>query len=94
VIGPLLVLGFLAVVLRLRLSPLPPGFKGDVFPHAYRLIWLVLITQNILAQLVTGPWSSWNEVVFSLYYVLLFAVSAVIIHHYHCLKSAAVTQHV
>jgi hypothetical protein len=87
VIGPLLIVGFLGVLLRLRLRPLPRGFEGDVFPHAYRLIWLVLITQNILAQLVTGPWSSWNEVVFSLYYVLLLAISAVIIHHYHCLRS-------
>jgi hypothetical protein len=91
-IGPLLVLGFVALVLRLRFHSLPRGFKGDVFPHAYRLIWLVLIIQNILAQLVTGPWSSWNEVVFSLYYLLLFAISAVIIHHYHCLQPVIATQ--
>jgi hypothetical protein len=91
VIGPLLILGFLTVLLRLRFRPLPRGFVGDVFPHAYRLIWLVLITQNILAQLVTGPWSSWNEVVFSLYYILLLAISAVIIHHYHCLQSGGRT---
>ncbi len=87
VIGPLLILGFAAAALRIRARPLPAGFQGDGFPHAYRLIWLVLITQNLLAQLVTGPWSSWNEVVFSIYYLLLFAISAVIIHHCHCLKS-------
>jgi hypothetical protein len=91
VFGPLLILGFLALRLQLRFRGLPRGFKGDLFPHADRLIWLVLITQNMLAQLVTGPWSSWNEVAFSLYYVLLFAISAVIIHHYHCLKSSPVT---
>jgi hypothetical protein len=86
IFGPLLILGFLALLIRLRAHPVPAGFKGDVFPHAYRLIWLVLITQNLLAQLVTGPWSAWNEVVFSLYYLLLFAIGGVIVHHYYCLK--------
>ncbi len=44
-------------------------------------MWTVLLVQNVLAQLVTGPWTSWNEVVFSLYYLLLFAISGVIVHH-------------
>jgi len=86
VIGPLLVVGLVVLAARIRRRPLPQGFQGDVFPHAYRLIWMVLITQNVLAQLVTGPWSVWSEVAFSLYYVVLFALSAVIIHHFHCLK--------
>ena len=89
VIGPLMILVFLAIVLRLRSRPLPREFNQDVFPHAYRLIWLVLITQNILAQLITGPWSSWNEVAFAFYYLLLFAITAVIVHHYHCIRSVA-----
>jgi hypothetical protein len=86
VIGPLLILGVLFLLVRLRRHPLARGFEGDVFPNAYRLIWLVLITQNILAQLVTGPLKSWNEVAFSLYYILLFIISGVIVHHYQCLK--------
>ncbi len=86
VIGPLMLLCLLAVVVWIRLRPLARGFQGDVFPHAYRLTWMVLITQNVIAQLVTGPWSAWNEVAFSIYYVLLFALSAVILHHFRCMK--------
>ena len=60
--------------------------SGNVFPHAYRLAWLVLLVQNAIAQLITGPHSSCNETAFSIYYVLLFLLSAVIVHHFHCLK--------
>jgi hypothetical protein len=87
IIGPMLVLGLIILVIRIRRRPLPRGYSGDAFPHAYGLIWTVLIIQNVLAQLVTGPWSHWNEVVFSLYYLILFALSAVILHHFHCLKT-------
>jgi hypothetical protein len=62
-----------------------------VFPEAYALIWLVLIAQNIIAQLVTGPLSSWNEVVFSIYYLILFLLSGVTIYHFHNLKARAVS---
>jgi hypothetical protein len=78
---PVLLLGLVIILWRSRRKPVARG--KDPFPHAYRLIWLVLIIQNILAQLVTGPWSSWNEVAFSIYYLVLFALSGVIIHHFH-----------
>ena len=45
-------------------------------------MWLVLIVQNVIAQLVTGPHSQWNEVAFSIYYLLLFAITAMIVIHY------------
>ncbi len=78
-------------------EPLPPERRlqpaagqgashGDVFPHAYRLAWLVLLVQNAIAQLITGPHSSWNETAFALYYVLLFLLSAVILHHFQFMK--------
>jgi hypothetical protein len=86
VIGPLLIVGLVLLVARIRWRPLPRGFPGDVFPHAYRLIWIVLITQNVLAQLVTGPPTVWNEIVFSLYYLLLLIISGVIVHQFHWLK--------
>lgn len=57
------------------------------FPHAYSVIWLVLIVQNVIAQAVTGPWSKWREVAFSIYYVLLFFVTAVIVIHFHFVKT-------
>ncbi|MBU6399726.1 MAG: hypothetical protein KGS61_05360 [Verrucomicrobia bacterium] len=87
IIGPLLILGVIALLLRVWRRPLPRGFAADAFPRAYRWIWLVLITQNVLAQLITGPWTAWNEVAFSLYYLLLFLLSGVIVHHLHCLRA-------
>jgi hypothetical protein len=87
VLGPVMLVGLVAVVARIRFRPIPRGFPGDVFPHAYRLTWIVLITQNLIAQLVTGPHTAWNEMAFSIYYVLLFILSAVILHHFHCLKT-------
>jgi hypothetical protein len=87
IIGPLLVIGVIGLIVRLRRRPLPRGFDGDVFPRAYLLIWLVLINQNLLAQLITGPWTVWSEIFFSLYYVLLFVLSGVILHHVHCIQT-------
>jgi hypothetical protein len=86
-IGPLMLLCLAAVIARIRSRPIPRGFEFDLFPHAYRLIWLVLIVQNLIAQLVTGPLGEWNEMAFSIYYALLFCISAVIVHHYHCIHS-------
>ena len=76
----LLCIGATAVWIRLR--PLPKDFRGDVFPRDYRLIWIVLITQNIIAQMVTGPLTEWREAAFSIYYILLFLLSAVIVYHF------------
>ncbi|MBI1177656.1 hypothetical protein GC207_09480 [bacterium] len=86
VIGPLLLLGTIVLLVRIRQQPLPKNYQGDIFPNAYRLLWLVLITQNILAQLVTGPLKEWNEVAFNLYYLLLFIISGVIVQHLQSLK--------
>ena len=85
-IGPLMLLGLAAVIARIRSRPTPPGLDADLFPHACRLMWLVLIVQNLIAQLVTGPLNDWNEAAFSIYYALLFLISAVIVHHYHWIK--------
>jgi hypothetical protein len=86
--GPLMLVCLLAIVARLLWRPLPRNFQGDTFPYAYRLIWLVLIVQNVIAQLITGPHSSWPETAFSIYYLLLFFISAVIIYHFHWLKKS------
>jgi hypothetical protein len=86
-LGPLLLLALVLILLRIWRRRLPKTFEGDAFPHAYRLVWLMLIVQNVIAQLVTGPWSSWNEVAFSIYYLLLFFISAVTLYHYHFLQT-------
>jgi len=73
---------FLAMACQAMFFPLPRDKVGDRFPNAYRLMWLVLIVQNVLAQLVTGPLTRWNEAAFSIYYVPLLAISAVIVYHF------------
>ena len=83
----LMLLGLLAVLARIRWRLLPRGTEADVFPHAGRLIWLVLLIQNLIAQCVTGPLSSWNEAAFSSYYLLLFCISAVIVYHRNQVKT-------
>ena len=83
--GPVTILAMAAVSLWILLRPRHAGHKDDPFPHAYGLVWLVLLVQNALAQLITGPHTNWTEVVFSIYYLLLFFITAVIIYHYHVL---------
>lgn len=82
IIGPLLVAGLGGILITIRMRPLPRNYTGDLFPCSTQIIWTVLITQNILAQLVTGPPTDWNEVVFNIYYLLLFFISAVIVHYH------------
>ncbi len=84
--GPIYLLGLIVFLLWILYRPLPRNFRGDRFPQAYGVMWLVLIVQNTLAQLVTGKHSNWNETVFSIYYLLLFAISGVIVLHYQSLK--------
>lgn len=59
--------------------------RNVVFPHAYTIVWVVLIIMNVLAQLVTSSPRHWTEVVFAVYYLLLFGVTGLIVHHYHVL---------
>ena len=82
VLGPCFLVCLVALFSWTLLRPLPRNFRGDLFPHATGLIWLVLVVQNVIAQLITGPLNEWNEFAFSIYYVLLFAITAVIIMHY------------
>ena len=73
-----------ACILIRRRSQSP---TAERFPHAYAAIWLVLVMQNVLAQLVTGPWSRWREVAFSIYYVLLFFITTVLVIHFRFVKT-------
>jgi hypothetical protein len=55
VLGPVHLLGLLALLAWMLFRPLPREYRGNLHPHAYGLMWLVLIVQNAVAQLVTGP---------------------------------------
>ncbi len=79
------ILAIIVAMILLRRRP-SQGLDTNVFPHAYALLWLVLIVQNVIAQLITGPFASWPEVAFKLYYALLFVISAVVVHHYYLFK--------
>ena len=81
VLGPAYLLGLVAVLAWILFRPLTREFRGDLHPHAYGLMWLVLIVHNAVAQLVTGPPSQWKEMAFSIYYVLLFTITGVIVFH-------------
>jgi hypothetical protein len=78
----MIAIGFSVVV-----RPQPRNLRGNVFPHAYGWIWLVLIVQNVIAQLITTSPNDFVEMIFGLYYMLLFFIEAAIIVHYQSLKS-------
>jgi hypothetical protein len=92
VIGPLMLLGLAGAVILIVIRRLPKGYEGDVFPHAAWLIWTALIVQNIIAQLVTGPHSNWVETAFSIYYGVLFLITAGIVLHYQYRRRTSLWQ--
>ena len=65
-----------------------PEISAAMCTHdAYGLMWLVLIVQNAIAQLVTGPPTEWKQMAFSIYYVLLFTITAVVVFHFHSMQA-------
>jgi hypothetical protein len=89
VAGPVFLACLLAIAVWVLVRPWPRKPAARRFPHAYGVIWLVLVVQNVIAQLITGPLTQWNEAAFSIYYVLLFLISAIIVFHYHVMKERA-----
>jgi hypothetical protein len=81
--GPVYFVCLVAIVGWLLFRPARRDPGRPLVPGAYGLMWLVLIVQNAIAQLITGPLNQWTEVAFSIYYVLLFFPTAVIVFHYH-----------
>lgn len=86
ILGPTFLMILIAIAAWVLLRPGSRETRSNLFPHAYALMWLVLIVQNTLAQLITGPLWQWNEMAFNIYYVLLFAITAVIVFHFQTLK--------
>lgn len=81
-LGPVYWLLLCALLAWILLRPLPRNYRGDLHPRAYGLVWLVLLVQNAIAQLVTGPLTEWREFSFNLYYLLLFIITALVIYHF------------
>ncbi|GMW01687.1 MAG: hypothetical protein AMXMBFR84_28240 [Candidatus Hydrogenedentota bacterium] len=78
IIGPAMLITLAAILLLIYLKRLPRHYEGDVFPHDWKVMWLVFVVLNALALLVTGPVSEWKQLTFCVYYMVLFAVSAVV----------------
>jgi hypothetical protein len=87
ILGPAYLIGLVFVVAAILVRPISRSFTGNVFPWASGVIWLVLIVQNTLAQLITGPPWVWNEMAFCIYYALLFLITASIILHFQIRKA-------
>jgi len=47
-VGTLMLICLAAMAIWLFIRPLPRRFRGDVFPHAFGLIWFVLLTQHAI----------------------------------------------
>jgi hypothetical protein len=91
-LGPAFLVLLIAIGLWVLLRPLPRDFRENLFPHDHRLMWLVLVVQNVLGQLVTGPLTEWNEVAFNIYYLLLLAITAVIVLYFDAAKGRCAEQ--
>ena len=86
-IGTLMLVCLAVTAIWLLIRPLPRRFRGDVFPHAFGMMWFVLFTQHVIALLVTGPLNQWAEAIqWWIYYLLLFIISATIVWHFHFVK--------
>jgi hypothetical protein len=89
IIGLPLLLAWVTLAIRMRLKPLVIAANGDLFPNAYAMVWIVLLLQNVIAQLVTGPATVSNEMAFKIYYLLLMLLSAVILHFFYVTRKTA-----
>lgn len=87
VMGPLMLIALFVALLWTFVKRIPRDSQNDLFPHAYRAMWLVLIVQNLIAQFVTGPYTHWTEAVFNIFYGLLFLIAAVTVYHYGVIKA-------
>jgi hypothetical protein len=88
--GPMYLIALLALVAWVLFRPSPRDPAARRWPHAYGLMWLVLIVQNAIALLITAQLTDWNEMAFSIYYVLLFLITATIVFHFHVLRERAI----
>jgi hypothetical protein len=88
--GPAILVCLIAIGVCILVRSLRGGSRTNVLSHAYGWMWLVLLVQNAIAQLITGPHTQWKETAFSIYYLLLFAITGVIIMHYQFVKRASV----
>lgn len=89
VFTPIIIVGIIIIVSYVKQTSDNPQFEKNPFPKYPFIIWTVILIQNFIAQLITGPWSNWVEVSFAIYYILLFLISVSIIYHYQYLKLSA-----
>ena len=91
-IFPMVLLGLAILAVWILVRPLPRNGEKDPIPEAAWLLWTVLLIQNVLAQLVTGPHSNWMENTFCAYYLVLFLISGAIVYHYQARQRRSLAQ--
>jgi hypothetical protein len=95
IVGPLM-LACLAVLLVRHLLPnrrAAQAAKIRLFPNPLLPMGLVLIVQNVIAQMITGPLSNPRELQFDIYYLILFLISASIVLHFHFARKTQGDEH-
>jgi hypothetical protein len=75
-VGPLMLITLLALLIQFIR-------RRDTRSRPLLVITLVLLVQNIIAQIITGPWGEPRELHFNIYYAILFLVSGAIVFHFH-----------
>jgi len=83
---PIIIMGIILIIFYVRQHSNNPQLEKNPFPKYPFIMWTVIIIQNFIAQLITGPWSNWVEVSFAIYYILLFCISFVILYHYQYIQ--------
>ncbi len=82
---PILIVGTIWIIFKVR-NTRDRIEVGNPFPGYVWVVWLVILHQNFIAQLITGPHNDWSEFSFAVYYILLFGISGGIIYHYQYIK--------
>ncbi len=87
VIGPLMLVCLVILLVGRLFSAGSRSAKAGLFPGAFWLIALVLIVQNLIAQMITGPLSDRRELEFNIYYLVLLLISGTILAYFQIVKA-------
>jgi hypothetical protein len=83
-VGPLMLLALIAILLRELFSR---DNRKITAKRAFGLMIVVLLVQNTIAQMITGPLGEARELHFNIYYLILMLISSAIVVHTHRARS-------
>jgi hypothetical protein len=88
VVGPLMLTCLFCLLVWQLIPTRLREVSEKPFPNAFWLMGLVLLVQNIIAQMITGPFGERRELHFSIYYLFLLMISGSIICYIHFTRAA------